>query len=77
MLWNKGRLWRGIIGIMMSMAPENIPADPRPAIARPAMKTDELGAAPQMAEPISKIITHIKKTLSIYVSYILPMKSPR
>lgn len=58
----------------MSMAPENIPADPSPAIARPAMKTDELGAAPQMAEPISKITTHVKKTLRIYVSCTLPMR---
>lgn len=52
----------------MSIAPENIPADPRPAIARPAMKTDELGAAPQMTEPTSKIITHVKNILSACVS---------
>jgi hypothetical protein len=36
------------------MAPEKIPALPRPAIARPMMREVELGAAPQRREPISK-----------------------
>lgn len=35
-------------------APENTPADPTPAIARPAISITELEAAPQTAEPISK-----------------------
>jgi hypothetical protein len=36
------------------IAPEKIPALPRPAIARPMMREVELGAAPQRREPISK-----------------------
>ena len=40
--------------MMMTIAPEKAPALPIPAIARPMMKTVEEGAAPQMAEPISK-----------------------
>lgn len=43
---------------MMITVPEKSPADPRPATTRPAMKAFELGAAPQMAEPISKTVTH-------------------
>lgn len=46
----------------MIRAPENIPADPRPAIARPTIRASEVGAAPQTAEPISKIVIAIKKT---------------
>ena len=40
---------------MMVRAPENIPADPKPAIARPIIKVTELGAIPQTREPISNI----------------------
>lgn len=39
---------------MMTIAPEKRPAEPAPAMALPTMKTLELGAAPQIAEPISK-----------------------
>ena len=46
------------------MTPEKIPAPPRPAIARPTMKTMELGAAPHITEPISKTATHAKNTLA-------------
>lgn len=53
------------MGIMIIIAPEKMPADPTPAIARPKMKTAELGAAPQMVLPTSKIITHDRKTLGI------------
>jgi hypothetical protein len=59
--WNRGRLCSGINGIIMSIHPENIPADARPAMARPAIKAPELGAAPQMAEPISKRTTVHRK----------------
>lgn len=51
------------MGIMIIMAPEKIPADPRPAIALPKMKICEVGAAPQRAEPTSKITSDVKKTL--------------
>ena len=39
---------------MMTIAPEKIPAEPAPAMALPMMNTVELGAAPHIAEPISK-----------------------
>jgi hypothetical protein len=39
---------------MMTMVPENRPAEPRPAMARPTMRAFEVGAEPQMADPISK-----------------------
>lgn len=42
--------------------PEKMPALPRPAMARPTMKATELGAAPQMAEPISKSPMETRKT---------------
>jgi hypothetical protein len=63
--WNMGRLCRGIIGIMISMHPVKMPADARPAMALPTMKTAELGAAPQMAEPISKVTMQRRKTLMV------------
>ena len=37
----------------MLIEPENIPEEPALAIARPTMKTVELGAALQRVEPIS------------------------
>ena len=45
----------------MTKAPEKIPADPTPAIARPTIRATEVGAAPQRAEPSSKIKIEIKK----------------
>ena len=39
------------------MKPVEVPALPRPAMARPTMKAVEVGAAAQMIEPISKITT--------------------
>ena len=47
---------------MMTKPPEKIPAVPAPAMALPTMKTVELGAAPQIAEPISKIAIQDKNT---------------
>lgn len=43
--------------------PEKIPAAPTPAMARPTMKTTELGAAPQMADPTSNKMTVARKTV--------------
>ena len=63
MPWKTGRLWSGTMGIMTIMAPVKMPADPKPAMARPAMKTGEFGAAPQMVEPTSKMMIEPKKTL--------------
>lgn len=41
---------------MRTMEPLNIPAPPTPEMARPTMTVVELGAAPQIAEPISKVM---------------------
>jgi hypothetical protein len=49
-----GLFGSGTVCTMMIIAPEKIPDDPIPAMARPIMKALEFGAAPQMAEPISK-----------------------
>ncbi len=38
---NKGRLRRGTCGIMIIVPREKMPADPRPAMARPIMKAVE------------------------------------
>lgn len=53
---------------MIIMAPEKMPAEPSPAIALPKMKMAEVGAAPQMALPTSKIKMEIRKTLCRDVS---------
>jgi hypothetical protein len=47
---------------MMRIAPVNIPADPKPATARPMIRAVEVGAVPQTKEPISKIPKAIKNT---------------
>jgi hypothetical protein len=44
-------------------APEEIPALPTPAIARPTINTTLVGATPQMREPTSKIKIEIKKLI--------------
>ncbi len=49
--------------IMIMVTPEKMPAPPRPAIARPTIKTIEFGAAPHMTDPISNRATVIKKVL--------------
>jgi hypothetical protein len=57
-----GRLRRGTSGSKIIIPPEKMPADPRPAMARPTMKAVELGAAPQSADPASKITIESRKT---------------
>lgn len=52
----------GVVCIMITTVPPEIPAAPMPATARPKMKAVELGAAPQMAEPTSKRTTAAEKT---------------
>lgn len=47
---------------MIIRAPEKMPAEPMPATARPIIRAVEFGAAPQIAEPISKMVMAIKKT---------------
>ena len=64
--WNAGRRCSGIMGIMISIVPEKIPADAAPATALPTMKMTDEGAAPQIAEPISKTMTLMMKVLSVH-----------
>jgi hypothetical protein len=52
------------MGIIIIIAPVKMPADPNPAIARPVMKTSDVGAAAQTMDPISKMKMTIKKVLS-------------
>lgn len=47
---------------MITIKPENIPEVPVPAMARPTINEFEFGAAPQMAEPISKRMMPMRKT---------------
>lgn len=61
--WNMALFLRGISGTMITMTPENMPADPRPAIARPIINAIEFGAAPHIAEPASKMKRQMKKVL--------------
>lgn len=42
--------------------PEEMPPDPTPAMALPKINATELGAAPQMAEPISNRRMAVRKT---------------
>jgi hypothetical protein len=57
-----GRFRRGTSGSMIIMLPVKMPAEPRPAMARPRMKAIEVGAAPQSAEPTSKTTRNMMKT---------------
>lgn len=59
---NVGRLTKGTDVAMIKYAPEKIPADPRPAMARPTMRATLFGATPQMRDPTSKIATAIRNT---------------
>ena len=47
---------------MIRYAPEKIPAEPKPAMARPTMRAVLLGATPQTREPSSKITMAARKT---------------
>jgi hypothetical protein len=49
---------------MIIMDPEKIPAEPNPAIALPAMKTADVGAAAQIVDPISKMTMLVRYVLS-------------
>ena len=64
-----GRLRRGTSGSVIIIPPENIPADPSPAMARPMMKAAELGAAPQSADPASKMTIERRKTHFVEYSW--------
>lgn len=53
-LLNSPRLRIGTEPAMMVEPPDVRPAPPRPATARPIMRTTELGAVAHMIDPISK-----------------------
>lgn len=46
----------------MISAPEKIPAEPMPAMARPMIRVVEVLATPQISEPSSKMKMAIRKT---------------
>lgn len=60
--WYMGRSRSGTVWNKMTLAPERIPEHPIPAMALPTMKTIELGAAPQTADPTSKSRQLARKT---------------
>ena len=47
---------------MRMIPPDITPPEPIPAIARPMMNATEFGAAPQRAEPTSKMKMTVRKT---------------
>lgn len=60
----------------MINAPEKMPAPPTPAIALPAIKTEEELAAPQIKEPTSKMMMATRKVhLTEKMLYSLPKGS--
>jgi hypothetical protein len=60
----------------MINAPEKMPAPPTPAMALPAIKTAEELAAPQINEPISKMMMLTRKVyLTERMLYSLPKGS--
>src|SRR4051812_25324648 len=63
---------------MITRAPENIPADPTPATARPTIRALDVGAEPHTADPTSKIKMAVKKTVLILKNvYSFPKNSCR
>ena len=62
MPWYTGRLASGMTLTMITMAPFIMPAAPKPDIARPMMKAFDVGAAPHMTDPISKMKMMARKT---------------
>jgi hypothetical protein len=57
---NIGLFCNGTLYAIIISAPENIPAEPTPAIALPTIKVIEFGAAPQIALPTSKMKIAVK-----------------
>lgn len=56
------------MGIMTIIEPENMPAEPKPAMALPVMKTADVGAAAQITEPISKTTMTAMYVLPVTIS---------
>ncbi len=63
-LWQRHILVRFSFGAEVATIvkpPPRIPPPPLPAIARPMMRAVEVGATPQIREPISKMTMNAKK----------------
>lgn len=56
-----GRVARGATRTTIAIAPENRPAAPKPATARPAINMLELVEVAHTIEPISKILSADRK----------------
>ena len=71
-----GLLCSGTVCARIISAPENKPAAPTPAIARPTMRPMLEGVKPQRSDPASNmLIEEIKTYLIEKVEYSLPYKS--
>ena len=71
-----GLLCSGTTCARMIRAPENKPAAPTPAMARPTMSPMLDGVTPQRSDPSSKMLMDVIKTYLIEnVEYSLPYKS--
>ena len=55
-----GRLTSGTLWLMIRIEPENSPAAPRPAMARPQISPTEVGVTAQTRDPTSKMERAIK-----------------
>jgi len=60
---NSGLFDGAAVNPMIVKQPAAAPAAPMPAMARPTMKVDEFGAAPQMRLPSSKIKIEKRKAV--------------
>jgi hypothetical protein len=61
-LWYSGLFRNGIVFTVKTIVPDMMPAEPRPAIARPTMNVEEFCETPQTKEPSSKIVTLARNT---------------
>lgn len=68
-----GRCRSGTVSAIIIKAPEYIPAQPAPAMARPIIKASEVGAAAHTSDPSVKMATADRNThLTEYKLYNLP-----
>jgi hypothetical protein len=71
----KGLLRSGIANAMIVIPPENKPAAPEPAIARPVIKILELEAMAEITEPTVQISIYFDETTRVNGFYYLRRQS--
>ena len=77
MAWKAGRLGSGTMGIMIIIPPVKMPAQPKPATARPKMSAADDGAAAQMMEPSSKTAMQVRNVLHFVVCQMSCARLPK